>query len=117
MFLLSAHKVELDFHVNTIKEVTLDRPKNLLGLQRHLLILSVETLTVRFEDLQWNGGGPRGVDDVSMCFRQHNSSAFSFPSTTNFSFVVMIFFFQGTRLDIPLLAALSHRPRQDPLPK
>ena len=48
------------------------------------------------------GVGPRGVDDVSMCFRQLNSSAFSFRSTTNFSFVVVVFFFRATHLDRPL---------------
>ena len=50
------------------------------------------------------GVGPRGVDDVSMCFRQHNSSAFSFSSTTNFSFVVMVFFFPS---DAPGQTTLS----------
>ena len=35
----------------TINEVTLDRPDSLSGLQRHLLFLSVETLSIRHEIL------------------------------------------------------------------
>ena len=39
------------FIVMTIDEVTLNRPKSLSGLQRHLLILSDEDLPVRLEVL------------------------------------------------------------------
>ena len=42
MFLLSAQRVELEVHMD---EVTLNRPKILSRLQRHLLVLSVRTFS------------------------------------------------------------------------
>ena len=42
------------FMVMTIHEFTLNRPKKLFGLQRHLLILSVGALQIRLEVLHWD---------------------------------------------------------------
>ena len=51
MFFLSAHRVELEVHCDDDKRSHLGSTQSLFGLQRHLLILPVETLPVRLEVL------------------------------------------------------------------
>ena len=54
MFLLWAHGVELQVHRDGEKWNHLEKTKNLFGLQRHLLILSVGALQIRHEALHWD---------------------------------------------------------------
>ena len=54
MFLLSAHKVELEVQCDDDRWNFLEQTKNLCGLQRHLLILSVGTPPLRHENLHWD---------------------------------------------------------------
>ena len=51
MFLLLAHRVELEVNVVTMDEVTLNRPQMFPGFSVILLVLSVETLPVSLEVL------------------------------------------------------------------
>ena len=54
MFLLSAHWVELEVHCDGDSWNHLASTRSRHGLQRHLQVLSVETLPIRIEILHWN---------------------------------------------------------------
>ena len=53
MFLLSAHRVELEVQCDDDGWSHLELTRSLSWLQRHLLVLSVETLPIRLEFLHW----------------------------------------------------------------
>ena len=54
MFLLSAHRVELEVQCDGERWSHLGSTRNLCVLRRHLLVLSVEALRIGFEFLHWS---------------------------------------------------------------